>query len=136
VLSRAWLLGATGPTQLLPFTSRVIPMGKSKRTSQIPASLDTTLTVRDVATRHCGPLPMSAMLGSNGEVAQIVRQATSPNPSSTPEPHYTVREVADIYRVTPRCVRHWIENEELRAWRKGRLIRIPQSALVEFDRAR
>ena len=65
-----------------------------------------------------------------------VRKRTSPNPSNTPEARYTVREVADIYRVTPRTVRHWIDNEELRAWRKGRLIRIPQSALVEFDRAR
>lgn len=70
---------------------------------------------------------------SNGDVGQIVRQATLSNPLSTPEPHYTVREVADMYRVTPRSVRHWIKNGQLRTWRKGRLIRIPRSALAEFD---
>jgi excisionase family DNA binding protein len=52
------------------------------------------------------------------------------------ERHYTVAEVAEIYRVTTRTVRNWVNDEELRAWRKGRLIRIPQSALEEFDAKR
>ena len=46
-----------------------------------------------------------------------------------PEKHYTVAEVANIYCVTARTVRNWIARGELRAWRRGRLIRIPQSAL-------
>ncbi|MEQ1714659.1 MAG: helix-turn-helix domain-containing protein [Hyphomicrobium sp.] len=50
-----------------------------------------------------------------------------------PERHYKVAEVAERYFVTPRTVRNWIQNDSLRAWRRGRLIRIPQSALDEFD---
>lgn len=76
---------------------------------------------------------MGTVIGSNATVKQIVRQAVSSNSSSAPEPHYTVHEVANLYRVTPRTVRHWIAKGQLRVWRKGRLIRIPQSALIEFD---
>jgi excisionase family DNA binding protein len=50
-----------------------------------------------------------------------------------PERHYTVSEVAEIYRVTSRTVRNWIKDKKLRALRKGRILRIPHSALGEFD---
>jgi excisionase family DNA binding protein len=50
-----------------------------------------------------------------------------------PERHYTVAEVAAIYCVTPRTIRNWVDDGSLRAWRRGRLIRIPKSALDEFD---
>jgi excisionase family DNA binding protein len=53
-----------------------------------------------------------------------------------PEPHFTVAEVAAFYQVCPRTVRNWVGDLTLRAWRKGRLIRIPQSALEEFDAKR
>lgn len=59
--------------------------------------------------------------------------AASAKATVSPEPHFTVAEVAAIYRVTPRTVRNWIYGGLLRAWRRGRLIRIPQSALENFD---
>jgi excisionase family DNA binding protein len=55
-----------------------------------------------------------------------VRRKSPPQPATIPEPYYTVREVAEIYRVKPRTVRNWIKGEELRAWRRDRLIRIPK----------
>jgi excisionase family DNA binding protein len=62
------------------------------------------------------------------------RQDVDPSPGA--EPHYTVAEVAKLYQVCPRTVRNWIRDRSLRAWRQGRLIRIPQSALDEFQRSR
>lgn len=55
-------------------------------------------------------------------------------PPQAAEQHYTVAQVAALYQVDPKTVRNWIRCGALRAIRKGRLIRIPQSALKEFDR--
>lgn len=56
-----------------------------------------------------------------------------PEKAPSPERYYAVAEVAAIYGVTPRTVRNWVKRGEMRAWRKGRIIRIPHSALREFD---
>ena len=96
---------------------------------------DPNSIVSGASSRSRSKRRTSAAIGDHKASPQLV----SPDPSDQqfrPERFYTVRDVADIYRVTPRCVRQWIDNKELRAWRRGRLIRIPQSALVEFDRAR
>lgn len=53
--------------------------------------------------------------------------------SSDEGKYFTIQEVANRYRVVPRTVRNWIARRWLRAVRKGRLIRIPDSALVDFD---
>lgn len=58
-------------------------------------------------------------------------EPTSHEPS--PERHYTVSEVAAIYRVVPRTVRNWINDGKMRALRKERLIRVPLSSLREFN---
>jgi excisionase family DNA binding protein len=59
----------------------------------------------------------------------------NPNNSDRNERHYTVREVADRYRVEPATVREWIKRKWLRAIKPGRVIRIPDSALIDFDGA-
>ena len=50
------------------------------------------------------------------------------------ECHFTTAQVAKRYGVRPRTVRSWIKRNWLRAMRKGRLIRISQSALDDFDK--
>ena len=50
------------------------------------------------------------------------------------ERQFTVKEVATNRRVVPRTVRNWIKFHGLRATTVGRLIRISQSALDDFDR--
>ena len=54
-------------------------------------------------------------------------------PPSESERYYTVAEVAAIYRVTTRTVRNWVYDGKMRAFKKGRMVRIAQSALREFD---
>jgi excisionase family DNA binding protein len=54
----------------------------------------------------------------------------------SPEQYFTVNEVAEIYRVTPRTIRNWTDRGLLKAWRKDRLIRIPRSALDKFDKSK
>lgn len=49
------------------------------------------------------------------------------------EPHFSVEEVAARYRVCDRTVRNWVARRAMRAVIIGRLIRIPASALKEFD---
>ncbi len=49
------------------------------------------------------------------------------------ERYFKVLEVAERYRVVPRTVRNWVKRRWLLATRKGRLIRISQAALDEFD---
>lgn len=50
------------------------------------------------------------------------------------ERQFTVKEVAINRRVVPRTVRNWIKLRGLRATKVGRVIRISQSALNDFDR--
>lgn len=60
------------------------------------------------------------------------------NPPAGPadsERFYLVAEVAAQRRVKPRTVHNWIKYRGLRVTRKGRLIRISQSALNDFDKA-
>jgi excisionase family DNA binding protein len=45
---------------------------------------------------------------------------------------YTVAEIAEILRVSPRSVYRLIEDGDLRAVPVGRLKRIPEGALEEF----
>ncbi len=55
------------------------------------------------------------------------------NDPNSPEPHFKVAEVAALYKVTPRTVRNWIEDGRLRALKRGRIIRVPKSALDDFN---
>jgi excisionase family DNA binding protein len=49
------------------------------------------------------------------------------------DPLYTVREVADICKVTPwTVVNLWIKGEKLKATKVGSRWRIPKSELVKF----
>ena len=50
--------------------------------------------------------------------------------------YYTVAEVADRYRVRPRTVRCWIKRGELVALKPGRLLRISDRALSDFEKKR
>lgn len=47
---------------------------------------------------------------------------------------YTVKEVADQFRVSRQAIYDWINRGDLRALRLGDRIRIPESALREFIR--
>lgn len=105
---------------------------KSIRTRTIP----TARLVSGKTTRPRKVSSASLPIGIGGTMPQTEQVANPAKQLCELEPHYTVREVADIYRVTPRCVRQWIDNKELRAWRRGRLIRIPRRAIPEFDRTR
>lgn len=42
---------------------------------------------------------------------------------------YTIAQVADMFQVDPRTVRRWIAEKKLDAFRIGRMIRIPQTAI-------
>lgn len=42
---------------------------------------------------------------------------------------YTIAQVADMFQVDPRTVRRWIAEGKLDAFRIGRMIRIPKTAL-------
>jgi excisionase family DNA binding protein len=55
-------------------------------------------------------------------------------PPDDAEQYYTVAEVAKKYRVTSRTVRNWMKWSWLKHLKLGRLIRIPESALVTFDK--
>lgn len=50
------------------------------------------------------------------------------------EKQYTVKEVAEHFRVSRQSVYDWINDGKLKAIRVGDRIRIPQSALDEFIR--
>lgn len=50
------------------------------------------------------------------------------------EKMYTVKEIADHFRVSRQAVYDWINRGDLRALRLGDRIRIPQSALNAFIR--
>jgi excisionase family DNA binding protein len=44
----------------------------------------------------------------------------------------TVREAAEIARVSPSTVRNWLRRSQLRSHNYGRVIRIAKTDLVEF----
>ena len=50
------------------------------------------------------------------------------------EQSYTVKEVAQRRRVTPRTIRKEIKREKLEATRVGRLLRITPDALAAYER--
>lgn len=52
--------------------------------------------------------------------------------SMTREHVYTVEEIAELLRTSPRTVRTWIAAGKLRAFKAGQQYRIRQSALDEF----
>lgn len=51
------------------------------------------------------------------------------------EKYYTVKEVADRFRVSRQAVYDWIQDGKLSAIRVGERVRIPESALASFVRA-
>ena len=57
----------------------------------------------------------------------------NPGPPRSDERYYTVAEVAARYKVDKRTVRNWIRRGWLRAIKKGRVVRVAQSALDAFD---
>ena len=48
--------------------------------------------------------------------------------------HLSVREVADRLKVSPRTVQRLIRKKDLRAYRVGRQLRIPELAITELLR--
>jgi excisionase family DNA binding protein len=52
------------------------------------------------------------------------------------EKYYTVEEIAARLLLNPETVRRWVRNEDLRAYRIGRELRVPEKALKKFLRAR
>lgn len=76
--------------------------------------------------------PPAAKLASIGPPVRQ-RATVMPEPPQAAEQHYTVAHVAASYEVDPKTVLNWVKCGALRAVRKGRLIRIPHSALTEFD---
>ncbi len=50
-------------------------------------------------------------------------------------PTYTRKQVAEMLQVTPRTVSNWTRQGELKAIRKGRIVRYPQDALTAFMQA-
>jgi excisionase family DNA binding protein len=53
-------------------------------------------------------------------------------PTTTPEPVYTVAQIAEHLGVAKEGVYELVRSGELRCVRVGRLIRVPVSALDEF----
>ncbi|MGB9886210.1 MAG: helix-turn-helix domain-containing protein [Moorellales bacterium] len=51
-----------------------------------------------------------------------------------PEPVYSPKEVAEMLKVNERTVRRWVRAGQLRAYRFGRQLRIPATALEDFGR--
>lgn len=47
---------------------------------------------------------------------------------------YTVKEIADTYRVSRQAVYDWISSGQLRAISIGKRVRVPYSALAAFIR--
>lgn len=50
------------------------------------------------------------------------------------EKYFTVKELAERFRVSRQAVYDWINEGKLRAIRVGVRVRIPESALIEFIR--
>lgn len=50
------------------------------------------------------------------------------------ENYFTVKEIADKFRVSRQAVYDWIESGQLRAIRVGKRVRIPESAIEGFAR--
>lgn len=44
----------------------------------------------------------------------------------------TVQQVAMLMKVSPKTVRAWIHNGELRVMGRGRLLRVPEDGLIDF----
>jgi excisionase family DNA binding protein len=59
-----------------------------------------------------------------------------PDPGSTSDPLLTAAEVAELLRVDVYSVRRWTRRGELTAYRVGRELRIPTSAIDTFLGAR
>ena len=59
---------------------------------------------------------------------------TVKGPSFMSEQYYTVREVAERFKVSRQSVYDWISEGRLRAVKIGNRTRIPESALEEFVR--
>lgn len=71
-----------------------------------------------------------------GERARFVADLTG---AVAPQPLpklLTVEEVAARFGCTTRTCRNWITTGELPAIKRGRLVRIPESALYEIERKR
>jgi excisionase family DNA binding protein len=50
------------------------------------------------------------------------------------EPYYTVKEVADRFKVSRQAIYDWISEGRLRAVKVGNRTRVPQSAIAAFVR--
>jgi excisionase family DNA binding protein len=44
----------------------------------------------------------------------------------------TIAEVADRISVSERTVRRWIDQGDLKSWRRGRIVRVPVAELRRF----
>ncbi|MFQ5792433.1 MAG: helix-turn-helix domain-containing protein [Acidobacteriota bacterium] len=61
----------------------------------------------------------------------LTKRAPSPLPTL-----YSIRETADLLKVSTKTIRRWIESGELPAHRLGRQIRISEDDLLTFIRTR
>lgn len=75
------------------------------------------------------PAPVVALRSPSLQIHEAEAERTT---SQIPGPVLTVVEVAKWHRVEPRTVTRWIVTGKLRAYKAGRLWRIPQSAVTEF----
>ncbi len=84
---------------------------------------------RDTTTTASGRGVASWDVDGGKEAPRLLASIVEAHP---PENHFTVSEVATFYQVSPRTVRNWL-CAGLRCWRRGRVVRIPLSALQEWD---
>lgn len=66
---------------------------------------------------------------SRGPHAEVLRLLKSTQGQATAVEVYTVREVANILKVSTKTVRDWIRKGRLKAVRIGRILRVPEDEL-------
>jgi excisionase family DNA binding protein len=68
-----------------------------------------------------------------GERARFVADLTGAAAPQPPPKLLTIKEVAARFGCTPRTTQRWISTGELPVIRRGRLVRIPETALYEIQ---
>jgi excisionase family DNA binding protein len=123
----------------------VVARGGTTRSRVAPTNAQAIIQSNDAAPR--GPQPVASDATCSRSPLDASRKSPTPKrnhqgdcivkkPKTQISPLLSVKEVAEIMGAHPRTVRRLIKSRQLRAQKLGGLLRVPEDALVEFQRLR